>query len=173
MNRDKTKIVVLPIKPVVQKNHFECGVACVGTILKTMGLKYNRESVKKHLGTNMEYGTLPRKIKDFFESKEIRCREKFGAEIKDLENNLKKGRLCLVAYQSWGNKKYFETLESGHYSVVFGYEKDYLWLADPFMKNKKARYEKGVRKIKKEVFGERWVDEDGKKKLYKNWYLAI
>jgi hypothetical protein len=41
------------------------------------------------------------------------------------------------------------------------------------MKNSKARYEKGVRKIRKDLFLERWVDEDGEKRLYKNWYLAI
>jgi ABC-type bacteriocin/lantibiotic exporter with double-glycine peptidase domain len=68
MNRDKSKIVVLPIKPVVQKNHYECGVACVGTILKTMGLKYNHASIKKHLGANKEYGTLPRRIKGLLDA---------------------------------------------------------------------------------------------------------
>lgn len=166
-------MVVLPIKPVVQQNHYECGVACVGTILKTIGLKYNHERVKKHLGTNREYGTLPVRIAGYLGSRKVDYKEKHRASLDDLERNLRRGRLCLVAYQAWGNKKYFETLESGHYSVVFGYEKDYLWLADPFMKKDKARYKKGIRKIRKDLFLERWVDEDGKKRLYKNWYLAV
>lgn len=104
---------------------------------------------------------------------EIKFREKHGATLEDLEKKVKKKKLCLVVYQAWGTKKYYEKLESGHYSVVIGYEKEYLWLADPYVKGKKSRYGKGVRKIKKEVFESRWKDIDHTGVVYDHWMLSV
>lgn len=173
MDRDNNKIIILPVKPVVQANNYECGVACIQTILGTRGIRSNRQALKKLLKTNRNYGTMPRNIKEVLGAYEFKVRERFEANLDNIESELSKGRLCLVAYQAWGYKKYFETLQSGHYSVIFGIEKDFLWLADPNVRGARVRYRKGVRKIKREVFEGRWIDEDGKKKVYDRWYLAI
>ena len=165
----KDKILLLPVKPVVQVNGYECGVACVQTILGTRGLKSNRLSLKKSLHTTKSYGTLSHRIKNLFKLHGLKAKEKFGANLGDIEAELSKGRLCLVAYQAWGEKKYYKKLQSGHYSVVFGIEADYLWLADPFVKGERVRYRAGVRKIKRNIFEGRWVDEDG----LDHWYLAV
>ncbi len=164
----KEKILLVPVKPVIQKNGYECGVACVQTILGTRGIKSNRLSLKKNLGTNRRYGTLSENIKSLLKSNELKVREKFKANLTDIEAELKRGKLCMVAYQAWGAKKYYAKLQSGHYSVVFGIEKDYLWLADPFVKGERVRYRSGVRKIRRETFESRWKDEDG----LDHWMLA-
>ena len=168
MNK-KDKILLVPVKPVIQVNGYECGVACVQTILGTRGLRSNRLSLKKKLRTKPSYGTLPHNIKNLLKSHGLKTREKFEANLEDIKRELVKGRLCLVAYQAWGEKKYYTKLQSGHYSVVFGIEEDYLWLADPFVKGNRVRYRKGVRKIKKEIFQERWMDADG----LDHWMLAV
>ncbi len=173
MDREKETILILPVKPITQANNYECGVACVQTILTSRGIRSNRLILKRRLGTRRAYGTMPRKIKEVLSSYEFKVKEKYGASLKDIEKELKRGRLCLVAYQAWGAKKYFESLQSGHYSVVFGIEDGFLWLADPNVRGSRVRYRKGVRKIKREVFEDRWKDEDGKKKVYDHWYLAI
>jgi predicted double-glycine peptidase len=173
MNGEKDSILILPVKPVVQANNYECGVACVQTILGTKGIRSNRLGLKKVLGTSRVYGTLPRKIKAYLSTFDFVVKEKHRASLSSIEAELKKGRMCLVAYQAWGAKKYFESLQSGHYSVVFGIEDGFLWLADPNVKGSRVRYKRGIRKIKKEVFEARWKDEDGKKKLYDHWYLAL
>lgn len=165
----KDKILLLPVKPVIQMNGYECGVACVQTILGTRGLRSNRLSLKKSLHTNPRYGTLSHRIKNLFKSHGLRAKEKFGANLSDIGAELSKGRLCLVAYQAWGAKKYYKKLQSGHYSVVFGIEADYLWLADPFVKGERVRYRRGVRKIRKAVFEGRWMDADG----LDHWMLAV
>ena len=157
------------MKPVIQVNGYECGVACVQTILGTRGIKSNRLSLKKNLRTNPRYGTLSHSIKKLLRNNGLRTKERFEAKVSDIEAEIGKGKLCLVAYQAWGEKKYYEKLQSGHYSVVFGFEKDYLWLADPFVKGDKVRYRTGVRKIKKVIFEERWVDADG----LDHWMLAV
>ena len=173
MKGDKGSILILPVKPVIQANGYECGVACVQTILGTRGIKSNRLSLKGRLHTTKGYGTLPTKIREVLTLYGFKIKEKFEANLGDIESELGKGRLCLVAYQAWGAEKYYEKLQSGHYSVIFGIEKDYLWLADSFVKGKRVRYRPGVRKIKKELFEKRWRDEDGRQKLYERWYLAV
>lgn len=173
MNGDKEKILVLPVKPVIQPNSYECGVACTQTILRTLGIKSNRLSLKRALGTTRADGTNPKKIKEVLKSFGLKLKERSGASVKDVERELSRGRLCLVAYQAWGAEKYFETLQSGHYSVIFGLEDGYLWLADPVIKGKRVRYRRGVRKIKRELFEKRWKDEDANRVVYDHWYLAI
>lgn len=169
MNGDKDSILILPVKPVVQANGYECGVACVQTILGTRGIKSNRLTIKRYLRTNKRYGTLGGDIKELLKFRGLKVRERFKASLENIETELKRGKLCLVAYQAWGSTRYYEKLQCGHYSVVFGVEDGYLWLADPFVKGKRVRYRPGVRKIRKEVFEGRWMDEDG----LDHWYLAI
>lgn len=165
----KENIFLVPVKPVTQVNGYECGVACVQTILGTKGLRSNRLSLKKNLRTTRRYGTLSENIKEILGSYGLPTEEKFKAKLSDIETALCKGNLCLVAYQAWGARKYYKKLQSGHYSVVFGFEKDYLWLADPFVKGERVRYKTGIRKIRKTVFEERWMDEDG----LDHWMLSV
>jgi ABC-type bacteriocin/lantibiotic exporter with double-glycine peptidase domain len=169
----KDKILLVPVKPSRQENGYECGLSSVMTILNSLGMKQRKDSLKKKLGTSSKKGTHPEKIKGFFNDMELKFRETRGATLHDLENRLKKQKLCLVVYQAWGSQKYYDRLESGHYSVVFGIEEEYLWLADPYVKGGKTRYGKGVRKIKKTTFEGRWKDVDHKGKVYDHWMLAV
>jgi len=173
MKGQKMKIVVLPIRPYTQVNNYECGLACTQSLLDYAGHSASRLRLKKTLGTKRDIGTPPIAIKRSLKLKDVRFREKQNSTIKELERQIDMGRVALVAYQAWGSKKYFETLQSGHYSVVFGYKKDYLWLMDPNVRGGRIRYRKGVRKIKKEAFLSRWKDEDYKKKVFDRWFLSV
>lgn len=173
MNSSKDTILILPVKPVVQANNYECGLACTQSILASKKIRSNRLLLKKRLGTSKEGGTMPSKIKEVLRERGLKVTEKHGSTLEELESNIKKGKICLVAYQAWGDKKYFEKMQSGHYSLVVGFEKDFLWLMDPNVRGKRVKYRKGVRKIGKEVFEARWKDEDAKQKLYDHWYLAV
>ncbi|EKD53111.1 MAG: hypothetical protein ACD_61C00151G0004 [uncultured bacterium] len=173
MVRKKDKILLVPVKPVRQENGYECGLASVMTILRTLGCKSRKDTVKRRLGTTSRRGTHPERIKGLFREMDLNFREKHGASLHDLENRVKKQKLCLVVYQAWGSQKYYDRMESGHYSVVFGVEKDYLWLADPYVRQQKSKYGKGIRKIRKETFDGRWKDVDHKGVLYDHWMLAV
>jgi len=169
----KNKILLVPVKPVRQENGYECGLASVMTILRTLGCKSRKDAVKRRLGTTRRHGTHPERIKSLFREMELNFREKHGASLHDLESRVKKQKLCLVVYQAWGSQKYYDRMESGHYSVVFGVERDYFWLADPYVRQQKSKYGKGIRKIKKEIFDGRWKDIDYKGVVYDHWMLAV
>ena len=173
MIRKKDKILFVPVRPVRQENGYECGLASVMTILRTLGSAPRKDTLKKRLGTTRRHGTHPERIKALFKEMDLRYREKHGATLADLENRVRKQKLCLVVYQAWGSQKYYDKLESGHYSVVFGAEENYLWLADPYVRQKKSKYGKGIRKIRKEIFDGRWRDADHKGVLYDHWMLSV
>ena len=173
MSNKKDRIFLVPVKPSRQENGYECGLSCVMTILNSLGIRQRKEALKKRLGTSSKSGTHPERIKGFLREMGLKYRETHGGALSDLESRLKRQKLCLVVYQAWGSQKYCDRLESGHYSVVFGFENEYLWLADPFVKGGKTRYGKGVRKIKKTVFESRWKDMDHKGVTYDHWMLAV
>lgn len=169
----KDKILLLPVKSVSQENCYECGLSAVMTILKTMGMKVRKDNLKKKLGTSSRKGTPPENIKALFTEIELEYQEKHKASLRDVEKMLKASKMCLVAYQAWGEEKYYKRLQSGHYSVIFGAEGEYFWLADPYVRHSKSRYGRGVRKIKKETFLGRWKDIDYKGVVYDRWMLAV
>lgn len=173
MSVTQKRIWLVPVKPSRQKNGYECGLSSVMTILNSLGIRQRKEVLKKKLGTSSRLGTHPERIKSFLREMGLAYRETRGGTLQDLERRLKARRLCLVVYQAWGSQKYYDRLESGHYSVVFGFENEYLWLADPFVKGDKTRYGKGVRKIKKTVFESRWKDMDHRGVIYDHWMLAV
>ncbi len=173
MVKKRDKILFVPVKPTRQQNGYECGLASVMTILRTLGNTPRKETLKRKLGTTRRHGTHPERIKDFFDDMDLNFKEKHGASLSDLEKKVKNHKLCLVVYQAWGSQKYYDRLECGHYSVVFGVEKDFLWLADPNVKQAKTRYGKGIRKIKKTTFEGRWKDMDHKGKIYDHWMLSV
>lgn len=169
----RDKIHILPVKPVEQENGYECGLSSVLTILNTLGVKPRKDKVKNKLGTNSKNGTSPESIKALFGELDVLFEEKHKCTLRDIEKMLKSSKMCLVAYQAWGEEKEYKKLQSGHYSVIFGYEKDYFWLADPAVHKINARYGKGMRKIKKETFISRWRDVDYKGEIYERWMLAV
>ena len=173
MKREKDNRVLVSVKPYVQVNNYECGLACMQTILSFCGIRLGRLRLKQELGTSRDTGTSPDSIKRLLRSKKIKFRERHGVSVSELENRISRGEICLVAYQAWGAKKYFKTLESGHYSIVIGFDNESLWLMDPNVRGGRVRDKKGVRKIDKVVFEKRWVDEDVNKKEYDHWFLGI
>lgn len=171
--RKKEKLLILPVKPVEQENGYECGLSAVMTILKSMGARPRKEKLKLKLGTSSRKGTPPEKIRELFSELELEYVEKHKADLRDIRRMLKSQKMCLVAYQAWGEEKYYKKLQSGHYSVIFGWEKDYLWLADPAVHKVKSRYGKGVRKIRKDTFLGRWKDMDYRGNVYERWMMAV
>lgn len=158
-------------KTVLQKRNYDCGVAAVSMLLINSGISIGYKKLEKELKLSKEgvsYAVIAEYVKGF---KELKPWEKENASLKDLRSELKKGRLIMVVYQSWGKRHEVEALECGHYSVVVGIKNGKLYMLDP------GAYENwgddiGWRIMDLKEFEKLWIDNDFGK-IVNRWMLSV
>ncbi len=157
--------------PVVQWFDYDCGAAAVRTILGLVGRQDPpHEVLMRVLGTTPEYGTPSRNIAHFLEGEGVDLIEIHGSSVEDMRGLTDRGWVCLVAFQANGSEEDYENRESGHYSVVWATDKNYVWMADPAVEESEWGW--GINREDREDFERRWIDEDGEGLLYYRWMLA-
>jgi predicted alpha/beta-hydrolase family hydrolase len=171
---DRGSRLLSEIKPVTQTADYDCGPAAVSSIL----LLVHKEDVLKtdvyqRLQVDSE-GTRPTSIKKLFIEEKIEFVETFGSSIDELERALKNGYVCLVAYQMWGTEEEYERLDSGHYSVVFDIDEEYVWLIDSSVREQEVyEFGMGINRLTKEEFDKKWSDKNADGELYDHWMIAV
>lgn len=171
----KVKKMALALKPVVQKFDYDCGGAAVVDLLSLLG----REDVinadlYQRLDVNPMDGTKSQNIKKLFEEEKIEYSEKFKATVDDLDKLIKEGCVCLISYQAWGTEEEMDNLDSGHYSIVFEVDKEYVWLIDPTIDGVEVPGSvPGIVRRSKDYMERRWVDKGTAGEIYDHWLLAV
>lgn len=82
--------------------------------------------------------------------------------ISDLEHNVQNNYLTIILFQAWADAgtDYKNDWSDGHYVVVIGYDKDYLYFQDPWILG-------SIGYIPKNEFLDRWHDiVGGVRKVY-------
>lgn len=167
--------MALALKPMVQKFDYDCGGAAVVDLLTLLG----REDVMKNdlyqrLDVNPMDGTRSQNIKKLFDEEKIEYREKFKATIPDLEKLTEEGYVSLISYQSWGTEEEMDNLDSGHYSIVFEVDKEYVWLIDPTIDGVEVPGSvPGIIRRTKAYLEKRWMDKGVAGEIYDHWLLAV
>lgn len=124
--------------------------------------------------TSPEEGTSPQHLLDTLSYLGIPYHTCHGENVTHIEEEIRKLRLVLVDYQSWGKSgEEYANLDTGHYSVVFGYSKTHLYIADPSKTKTPAHDTWGFRTIKKELFGERWIDKESDGTVHKQFMISV
>jgi len=119
-------------------------------------------------------GTRIKNIKKLLDEEGVEYFEASGAGISDLEAALSVGYVCLVCYQAWGTEEEMDTLESGHYSVVFDVDEKSVWFIDPsVLKEDEVGEGIGVIFRTREDFDKRWRDKGVEGEIYDHWMLAV
>lgn len=165
--------IVLPIKRNLQDTPYDCGPASVLAILQTLGIDVDEQKLMSLGHCSRENGTSPDGLKKIFNHFKINFEEIFKADLNTIEESIRSLKLCLVAYQAWpiGSEK--ETLDSGHYSVIFGISPHHLWIADP-AKHHTHKYAKwGARKMRKDLFLKDWIDKEDNKQILERWMITV
>ncbi len=165
--------VKLPVIPVTQDYSFDCGKAVVKTILKSLGKEVGDDILQGILRTNRVSGTHPRNIMEAFRYLGLEFVEKVGSTMADIEEKIKEGYYCLVVYQAWGMPDEHASLESGHYSLAYGYDSEQLHVADPSALEDGFGDQNGLRKIAKSEFEKDWKDQDYQGNIYDHWMVAV
>ncbi|PIZ24967.1 hypothetical protein COY48_00095 [Candidatus Collierbacteria bacterium CG_4_10_14_0_8_um_filter_43_86] len=166
---------VVRIEPVIQKFNYDCGGAAVSNLLLMLG---KGDVLKTELYQRLEVdpvnGTRIKNIKKLLDEEGVEYFEASGAGITELEAVLAVGYVCLVCYQAWGTEDEMDTLESGHYSVVFDVDETNVWFIDPsVLKEDEVGEGIGVIFRSREDFDKRWRDKGVEGEIYDHWMLAV
>lgn len=112
--------VVLDLERQFQRNEFDCGAAAPFAILRYYRKGRSLDATFDALGTSEEDGTSEGAIFRLFRARGLRPMIKVRATLRDLRAGLDVGSPALVSVN--GEK---------HWSVVYGYSRERIWVADP------------------------------------------
>jgi len=168
---------ILPIRPNLQDEKYDCGAASLRTIVETLGIDVREHILMRLTNTTPKDGASHTAIVSALELLEIQHEVIPNASIELVEQKVKMLNLCLVDYEAWfESKTEFETFDGVHYSVIFGFNSTHFWLADPSKHRAQIRdpHNLGVRTIEKELFNSRWIDGyTDRGMVYKKWMVAV
>lgn len=119
-----------------------CGPACLKMALSHFGINKSERELAKLTNTSRTKGCSEYKIADVARDFGFKSHVKDNSNINELKKLLKKGSVTIV---DW-----FSPEEGGHYSVVVGFDRNNILLADPHFGK--------IKKHKLDWFNERWFD---------------
>ncbi len=134
---------MLPVKPYQQTADF-CGVASLKMVLDYFGVKINEPELIKFTGATAQKGTSAKGIKKAARKLGFLVRIKDRADLADIKYWLDKKIPPIVAWFSE---------DDGHYSVVAGLDKKFIYLQDPEIA--------ACRKMERKDFKRLWFDFEG------------
>jgi predicted double-glycine peptidase len=166
--------VVLPIKKNLQDTKYSCGPASLVIVCQSLGLDVSEEKMMEMAHTTPEFGSSPAELARALDQLNVKYEIIHPGSIKILEQKIRELNLCIVDYQAWANNgSELAKVNAGHYSVVFGFNADQIWLADP-AKHKTGVYDKwGARRMSKELFNKHWYDKEAEGIETNKFMMAI
>lgn len=167
--------IILPVRRNIQDTTYDCGPASLKIILETIDRDISEETLIRACKTIPAFGTSPQALSLAFKKLEIKHETIERSSIKTMEDKIRKLNLCIINYQAWGKcGQHYKNLETGHYSVVFGFNSEHLYIADPHKNHTEKCNEWGFRTIHKKLLCERWKDkiQPSGKTTY-HWMIAI
>lgn len=118
--RADPRAVVLDLERQLQRNEYECGAAGPFAILRYHGRGRSLDATARLLGTSEEDGTPEGPIIRLFCARGLRPVVKARCTLRDLRAGIDAGAPALVIVN-----------DESHWSVVYGYSRDRMWIADP------------------------------------------
>jgi len=142
------------LKVKTYKEKISCGPAVIKMVLEFYGIKKTEAELAKIAGTTKKTGTEIPQLGKTFEHFGLKTKIKINATYADLLKYFRKGTPVIVGWYSRGKTEDSDnTIADGHYSVVIGLDKKFIYLQDPEIGK--------IRKLKKENFLIVWLDYYG------------
>jgi ABC-type bacteriocin/lantibiotic exporter with double-glycine peptidase domain len=157
---------------VIQKKDYDCGVAASYALLinsRIETIKYKKLEKILKLSKN---GVSYRSIASFFSQiPHLEPKVKSRVSLDFLKSETKKGRLAIVAYQTWGKPHEVKKLICGHYSVVVKVYRNKVYLLDPAA-HKDWGDGVGWRILPVSEFNKLWIDREHGK-IVRKWMVSV
>ncbi len=166
--------VILPLQSYVQETLYTCGAAVLRDVFKTRGVRLSEQDAVHIVDTQPDRGTPPDALLDALDSYGLPYKVYTRATVVQVEESIRAGNICLVVYQAWpASSSTLQDLNGGHWSIIFGFNKTHLFLADPAKHKMKVQRRLGFRTIEKKRFEKFWVDKAWNKKIYVHWMVTV
>ncbi len=166
--------VILPIHRHIQSTPYSCGPASLKVVLDTLGLTVDEHTLMAICGTTAIKGTQPAGLSRALDHLNVHHEIHERGEVSLIETKIRNLHYCIVDYQAWGRRgSDFRNLKSGHYSVIFGFDRTHFFFADPAKKPTGNRKTWGVRTIRQDLFDSRWKDREPCGKFTHRWMMSI
>jgi len=146
---------MLKIKPFQETlNAGMCGPASLKIVLDYYGIEKSEKELAKLCKVDKILGTNDKNIRQVAEQLGFNVVIKNNSSFKDIEKWLDKKVPVIVDWFTKGRQEYSESeTADGHYSVVAGLDKKYIYLQDPEIGK--------IRKLKRKDFMKVWFDTKG------------
>ena len=143
-----------------QSTEYSCGAAALQAVLSYWGKDLEEKELMKLLNTSPETGTYVGDIVRVARELGFTADLKENLTLTDLHAALEKGMPVIICGQAWrsredSDKSAREDWEDGHYIVVLGMDKKYVYYQDPFIKRGKGF-------VSHRFFEESWHNVRGK-----------
>ncbi|MDD3263468.1 MAG: C39 family peptidase [Candidatus Nanoarchaeia archaeon] len=162
----KKELINVPL--IRQYSNYDCGAACVQSILGYFNFNVRLEDIIKTFKMNKNNCINCYEIPPFLKFFDIDSEIKKDFTIKELENCLDKNQPIMVALQSNkpSNVKWKDCYNQGHFVIIIGYDKDYYYCMDPSTLGYRTF-------IDKKEFEKRWHDKDYYNEVVHNFAIII
>jgi predicted double-glycine peptidase len=126
-----------------QSTVYSCGAAALQAVLSYWGKDLEEQELMKLLNTSPETGTYVGDIVRVARELGFSAEVKENLTLNDLHTALDKGIPVIICGQAWrsqedSDKSAREDWEDGHYIVVLGMDKKYVYYQDPFIRRGKG-----------------------------------
>ncbi len=151
----KIKMKFLKIKPFQETLHKGyCGPAVLKMVLKYYGVEKSEKELAKLTSTTQVGWTDDKALVKVLKKFGLKAKIKNNGSFSDIKKNLEKEIPVIVDWFTKGRKDYPETtVADGHYSIVVGLDKKFIYLQDPEIGK--------LRKLAKDDFLRVWFDYVG------------
>jgi uncharacterized protein len=137
-----------------QVTEYSCGACALQAVLSYWGKDVDEEDLMKVLHTTSEEGTYPENIVRGARALGFEAEAKDKLTLDEVEQFTANGDPMIALAQVWRSEKnspgaVSEDWDNGHYIVVLGVDKDYVYFQDPYARMSKAF-------VPRKVFEDHW-----------------
>ena len=122
---------------------YSCGACALQAVLSYWGTHVDEQELMKLLHTTSEEGTYPEDIVRGARALGFEAEAKFNLTLDDVERCTAAGSPMLAVAQVWRSEKkspgaVHDEWDNGHWIVILGVDKDYVYFQDPYARMGKA-----------------------------------
>ena len=127
-----------------QSTEYTCGPSALQAVFRYWGKDIAEDEIAKLAGTTSEVGTFPEDLVRSAKALGFKAEAREGLTLDEVQEFTAAGHPMIALAQVWlsakglGGKSVEEEWDSGHYIVVLGVDKDYVYFQDPYAMMSKA-----------------------------------